>query len=103
MADATSDATFQKDVLESDLPTLVDFWAEWCGPCKMLGPVIEEISKEVEGKARVFKMDVEQNPETANKYQIRSIPTVILFRNGKIAQQLVGVRPKAAYLEALQS
>lgn len=102
MVRATGDATFKTDVLDSELPVLVDFWAEWCGPCKMLGPVMEEISREVEGKAKVFKLNVDDNNDTAAEYGIRSIPTVILFRDGKAKQQFIGVRSKATYLDALE-
>ncbi len=101
MANITTDGTFQKDVIESDVPVLVDFWAEWCGPCRMLGPVIENVGQKTEGRAKVYKLNVDENPQVAQQYGITAIPTVLLFRNGKLEQQIVGVRPEVAYLEAL--
>ena len=101
MANKTTDTTFQNDVLNSDVPVLVDFWAEWCGPCRMLGPVMDQVSAKTEGRAKVYKLNVDENPETAQQYGITSIPAVLIFRNGKLEQNLVGVRPEIAYLEAL--
>lgn len=101
MANITTDGTFQKDVIESDVPVLVDFWAEWCGPCRMLGPVIENVGQKTEGRAKVFKLNVDENPQVAQQFGITAIPTVLLFRNGKLEQQIVGVRPEPVYLEAL--
>ena len=97
----TSDATFDKDVLKSDKPVLLDFWAEWCGPCKMLGPTIHTISNEYDGKVKVYKMDVDNNPETPNKYHIQGIPSVILFKGGQPVDQFVGARSKPAVEEFL--
>ena len=102
MSKSTTDNDFQKDVLESDVPVLVDFWAPWCGPCRALTPVIDELSEELEGKAKVFKLNVDENPGTAAEYSVTGIPTVIIFKNGEIAQQLVGVKPKSTYLKALE-
>jgi thioredoxin 1 len=102
MANATSDLTFQKDVLESDMPVLVDFWAPWCGPCRMLGPIIEAIGGKVDGKAKVVKLNVDENPQTAGKYGITGIPTVIIFKNGQILKQFVGVQPEQVYIKALE-
>ncbi len=101
MAKETNDATFEADVLKSGKPVLVDFWAPWCGPCKMLGPVIEEISAEMGDNAAVYKMNVDNNPETAARYGISAIPTVIVFKNGAIHKQMVGVQPKQNYKTAL--
>ena len=101
MARETTDATFEADVLKAGKPVLVDFWAPWCGPCKMLGPVIEEVSSEVGENATVYKMNVDHNPETAAKYGISAIPTVIVFKNGSIHKQMVGVQPKQNYKTAL--
>ena len=102
MAKSTTDNDFKKDVLESDVPVLVDFWAPWCGPCRALTPVIDELSQELEGKAKIFKLNVDENQNTAAEYSVTGIPTVIIFKNGEIAQQFVGVKPKATYLEALK-
>jgi len=89
----TSDA-FETEVLKSETPVLVDFWAEWCSPCKMLGPTIDAIAGEYEGKLKVFKLDVDSEPGVAAKYGIMSIPTLIIFKNGEVAEQIVGLLPK---------
>ena len=101
MAQETTDATFEQEVLKSEQPVLVDFWAPWCGPCRMVGPIIEDVSSKTEGKAKVYKMNVDENPATAYKFGISSIPTVIVFKNGQIANQMVGVQPEENYLNAL--
>jgi len=101
-AAATTDGTFSRDVLQSDLPVLVDFWAEWCAPCKRLGPTIDEISADLEGRLRVFKLDVDSNPLTANQYGIQGIPTLILFRGGQPQCQVVGLRSKADLLDEIE-
>jgi thioredoxin 1 len=98
----TTDQSFEADVLKSELPVLVDFWAPWCGPCRGLGPVIECVAGKIEGKAKVFKLNVDENPLTAEQYGIASIPTVIVFRAGKPEKQMVGVQPEAVYLDALR-
>ena len=103
MSNQTTDATFKKDVIESKETVLVDFWAQWCGPCRMLGPVIDKIETQVTGKAKVFKLNVDENPITSNNFSITGIPTVIVFKNGKVAQQFVGVQPEKVYLDALSS
>ncbi len=92
---------FDSEVLNSDMPVIVDFWASWCGPCKMLAPVIEELAKELDGKVKVGKVNVDEQNELAAKYQIMSIPTVLLFKNGEVAATSVGVRPKEQLLDAL--
>ncbi len=93
---------FTAEVLESDIPVLVDFWATWCGPCMMLAPTIEELASELEGKAKICKVNVDEEAELANMFRIQSIPTVMIFKNGEVSDMLVGLRPKGAYLEKLQ-
>lgn len=101
MALEITDATFEEAVLNSDKPVLVDFWAAWCGPCRMVGPVIEEIAGEYEGKAIVGKVDVDANQEFAAKYGVRNIPTVLMFKGGEVVGRQVGVAPKKVYTEAI--
>ena len=103
MALQITDASFEEVVLKSDKPLLVDFWATWCGPCRMLGPVIEEIAKEYEGKVVVGKVDVDSNQDYAAKYGVRNIPTVLVFKNGEVVGRQVGVASKNTYTEALDS
>jgi thioredoxin len=89
-----TDANFEKEVLQSEKPVLVDFWAVWCGPCKMIAPVVEEIAKEYDGKLKVGKMDVDNNPEASMRLGIRSIPTLMVFKGGKVVEQIIGAVPK---------
>lgn len=89
-----SDATFEQEVLKSDLPVLVDFWAPWCGPCRLMGPIVEELSKENSGKLKVVKVNIDDNAKTAEAYDIRSIPSLYIFKEGKLVDQLVGAVPK---------
>ncbi len=101
-----TDENFQKEVLESEKPVLVDFWAAWCGPCRVLGPVIEELATEVNGAAKVGKLNVDENPATAQQFGVRSIPTVLFFDKGQMVDSTIGVVPKEALrskLEALAS
>jgi len=96
-----TDATFADQVLHSDLPVLVDFWAEWCPPCHRLAPVLDELAMEYEGRARIVKMDADANPETVRAYGIMSMPTLSMFRHGELVSQVVGARPKSKLREQL--
>jgi thioredoxin 1 len=101
MANHVTDAEFEEVVLKSDVPVVVDFWAEWCGPCKMIGPIVEELGVEYEGRAKMVKVDVDNNPNTAMKFGIRNIPTLLFFKNGEVADKQVGVVAKAAIADKL--
>ena len=103
MALEITDSTFDNIVLQSDKPVLVDFWAAWCGPCRMVGPIIDELSNEYDGKAVVGKVDVDSNQEFAAKYGVRNIPTVLLFKGGELIDRKVGVSPKQVYAEAIDN
>ncbi len=103
MALEITDASFEETVLKSDKPVIVDFWAAWCGPCRMVGPIIEDLSNEYEGKAIVGKVDVDAHQEFAAKYGVRNIPTVLVFKDGEVVQRQVGVAPKNVYAEALDA
>lgn len=98
----TTDGNFDKDVLQNKGLVMVDFWAEWCGPCRALAPKIEEVSTELASKVSVYKMNIDENPETAPKFHIRGIPTVILFKNGQVVDQVVGNQSKDAYVNAVE-
>lgn len=98
-----TDASFDNEILQSDIPTLLDFWAEWCGPCKMIAPLLDEISQEYVGKVKVCKIDVDSNPETAAKYNVRGIPTLLAFKNGNIEATKVGALSKMQLVEFVDS
>ena len=98
-----TDASFENDVLQSDIPALVDFWAAWCGPCKMIAPLLDEISEDFAGKIKVCKMDVDSNPETSVKFNVRGIPTLLIFKNGNIEGTKVGALSKAQLVEFVEA
>jgi thioredoxin 1 len=95
----TSDANFERDVLRASKPVVVDFWAEWCGPCKMIAPHLEELASEFGDQVQVIKVNIDENPETPTKYGVRGIPTLMLFRNGEVAATKVGALPKSKLVE----
>lgn len=97
-----SDKNFDAEIMEADKPAMVDFWAEWCGPCKMVGPIVEELAKEYKDKVKIAKMDVDQNRETPAKFGIRNIPTLIFFKNGEVAKTIIGAQPKSSIEEELK-
>ena len=103
MALEITDATFNDVVLKSEKPVLVDFWAEWCGPCKMIGPLVEELANEFNGKAIIGKVDVDTNPEVSAKFGIRSIPTLLVFKSGEIVDKQVGAVPKSVLSEKIEA
>ena len=102
MAIHVTDAEFQEVVLNSDVPVVLDLWAEWCGPCRMIGPIIEEMSGEYEGKAKMVKMDIDANPQTPVKFGVRNIPTVLFFKGGSVVDKQVGAVPKSVFVEKLE-
>ena len=101
-ATPVTDNSFQSEVLSSSQPVLVDFWAAWCGPCKMVAPIVEEIATEHHGKLKVVKVDVDENPQSAMQFGVMSIPTLIVFKDGQAVERLVGYMPKAKLLQAIQ-
>ncbi len=103
MALEFKDASFEEDVLKSDTPVLVDFWAPWCGPCRMLAPTVDAISEEYEGKVKVGKVNTDENPQIATQHQINSIPTLMIFKGGEVVERLVGALPKEKITEKLDA
>ena len=103
MALEITDQNFQEVVLDSDKPVLVDFWATWCGPCRTIAPIVDELHNELEGKAVIGKVDVDSNSDTPTKYGVRNIPTLLVFKNGEVVDKLVGAVPKSQILEKLQA
>jgi thioredoxin 1 len=103
MVQEITDATFEEVVLNSDKPVVVDFWAAWCGPCRMVGPIIDELASEYEGKAIIGKVDVDSHQQYAAQYGVRNIPTVLVFKGGEIVNRQVGVAPKNVYAEAIEA
>jgi thioredoxin 1 len=103
MADKVTDADFQQKVLENDKPVLVDFWAEWCGPCLAIAPIIDELSEAYAGKADVVKLNVDENPQTPSQYGIMNIPTLLIFKDGKVVDKQIGAAPKPALAKKLEA
>ncbi len=97
-----SDENFDDDVLQSNIPVLVDFWAEWCGPCKVVGPTIEALASDFEGKVKIVKLNVDDNPKAAERFGVRSIPTLIMFKDGQAQQTVVDVKPKGQLAELIE-
>ncbi len=100
---AVSDTSFEQEVLQSDKPVLVDFWAEWCGPCRLIGPIVDELATEYEGRAKFTKVNVDDNPDISMKFNIRSIPTLLIFKGGEVVDQVIGAVPKSQLTRKLDA
>jgi thioredoxin 1 len=98
-----TDSNFEQEVIKSEKPVLIDFWAVWCGPCKIIAPVVEELANEYEGKAKIGKLDVDENQQTSIKYGVRSIPTLLIFKDGKVKDTIIGAVPKAQIVQKLDA
>jgi thioredoxin 1 len=97
-----TDANFEAEVLKSSIPTVIDFWAEWCAPCRAIAPIVKDLSAQYEGQVKVVKMNIDENPATPGKYGVRAIPTVLAFKTGTVVGQITGARPKSAFEELVQ-
>ncbi len=97
-----TDSNFDKEALQSDIPVIVDFWAAWCGPCRMIAPIIEDLSEEYQGKIKVGKLDVDENQQTAIRYGVRSIPTVLFIKDGEVKDTIIGAVPKSVFIEKIE-
>ena len=100
---STNDSTFDQDIKSSNIPVVVDFWAEWCGPCKQIGPILEEIAEEKKGTVRILKLNIDENPETPQKYSVQGIPTLMLFKEGKLIDRKIGSLPKSTLINWIDS
>ena len=100
---AITDDTFEAEVIQSELPVVVDFWTTWCGPCKMIAPILEEVAEEMGDKVKICKVDVDQNNQTAGKYNIMSVPSLLFFKNGEVVDQVVGAVPKAQLIQRIEA
>ncbi len=97
-----TDAQFDEEVLQSETPTIIDFWAEWCAPCRAIAPIVKDLAEQYDGKVRVVKMNIDENPQTPGKYGVRAIPTVLAFKAGQVDDQITGARPKSAFTDMAQ-
>ena len=97
-----TDATFEREILKSETPVLIDFWAEWCAPCRIIAPIVKELAASYDGKVKIVKMNIDENPATPGRYGVRAIPTVLAFKNGAVVGQLTGARPKSAFEDMVQ-